>query len=1133
MTNSNYETVIESLDTDLGSSSGDNISFHQANKAYYEDRDYNEAIKKFQAAIEYEILQSPDSLDTEIIVKSIYWLGESYLKLNQIDRAFEEFRQLSEHCSQHHLGRSAQRQASSLLQQDVILKEKHKPKEREQEAKQRTEAKTEHQKREHQLQIVRKVIAQREKEVKQRTERKRQEAAERREKERQEKARRAREAKQRTERKRQERAQRKRKKQTLLKSLREHLERDFLTAYDFYQTQCTAHISPEEYEIEKHNVERRERERQEKIRREREVKQRAERERREAAQQREKERQKRIQHEKEKQTLLKNLREHLQRHFLTAYDFFQDRCTEHISADEYETEKVNYVQSWAEGLGLEYPPDPEQAAAIGAVEGNVQVIARAGSGKTATLVNRALFLQEHCDVESDEMLLLAFNRKAAEEMRERLTSNLQDSTPHVMTFHALAYALVHPEKILFDEPEGEQSQSGALQDIIDQHLHNSNYYNQIRALMTKYFRDDWERIISGGHNRTPSEMLRYRRLLAQESLDGTYVKSFPEKDIANFLFEHDIEYKYERNFWWDGINYRPDFTIGDRGGVIIEYFGLEGTPDYDARSEEKRDYWRNKPGWELLEFSPNDLASSGVNSFYLLLRKALQDRGITCNRLSEEEIWKRIKDRAIDRFTTVVKGFIQRCRKLSLTPEQLSERVNNHDYANDVEERFLNLVQVFYESYLEHLQATGEEDFDGLMQKAVEMVTAGNTEFRYRSRNRSRIGNLAQIQYVLIDEYQDFSELFYRLMKAVREHNSRAHFFCVGDDWQAINSFAGSDLRFFENFSQDFQGSRKLYVTTNYRSASAIVNVGNELMRGLGRHAHAHTDDTGKVMIADLATFEPTPQEKRENPGDDLTPAVLRLVNKAINEGKNVVLLSRKNSLPWYVNYRDQRNPSVESGLDRFLRLLRARLPDELAEKFTISTTHNYKGLQKDVVIVLDAVPRCYPLIHPNLIFTHVLGDSVESVVAEERRLFYVALTRAVEELFILTEKDNFSPFLEDLEKNIKLSRLSWSDYPPLEGKIQYITIRVGNQNGRGSEPTKKIKELLKPKGYRWNGETWYSIRPAEGFSVRAFADQEIWGLADGITVGFYDHLDNMIELYHIDDGLWKCISNNIRESDD
>ena len=80
-----------------------------------------------------------------------------------------------------------------------------------------------------------------------------------------------------------------------------------------------------------------------------------------------------------------------------------------------------------------------------------------------------------------------------------------------------------------------------------------------------------------------------------------------------------------------------------------------------------------------------------------------------------------------------------------------------------------------------------------------------------------------------------------------------------------------------------------------------------------------------------------------------------------------------------------------------------------------------------------------------------------------------------------------------------------------------------------------KIRKLLKDKGYDWDEDrkTWYSTLPAEGFSVRIFANQDIWSLADGITVGFYDHLDNMIELHHVDEGQWRHISNNIRESDD
>ena len=875
--------------------------------------------------------------------------------------------------------------------------------------------------------------------------------------------------------------------------------------------------------VRRQREEERRRRDEEQERREEERRRNEERRQREEEQQRrdeEQERREEEQREEERQTLLGNLRELFEQNFLAAYSFYQGRCTEYISPDEYETEKTNYVRSWVMGQEcLRIQPDREQAAAIGAVEGNVQVVARAGSGKTSTLVNRALFLQQYCGIAPDEMLLLAFNRGAAKEMQDRLTSYLQDSIPHVMTFHALAYALVSPkEKILADDPEGEPPQSRAIQDVIDSYVRDP----VIRDFVMEFFRVDWERFISGRHDRTlpPPEMLRYRRSLVQESLDGKYVKSYGEKVIANFLLEHNIEYKDKRDFWWNGINYHPDFTIGDRSGVVIEYFGLRGDPDYDGMSEEKRNYWQNNPNWKLLEFSPNDLKGSGVEGFYTLLKQKLEACEILCDRLSEEEIWRRIKDLVINRFTKAVVGFIHRCQKLSLTAEQLSAIVKNHVCEYQIERHFLDYIQVFYKSYLERLQAKQEEDFDGLMQKAVERVAAGKTVFRRGSDS----GDLKRIRYVFIDEYQDFSKLFYRFIAALREQNPRARFFCVGDDWQAINGFAGSDLRFFQNFEQFFEEARELPVVTNYRSAKAIVNVGNALMKHRGIPARAHTDATGKVMIADLSTLGPTPQEKHEHGQDSLTPAVLRLVNRAINDGKDVALLNRTNSLPGI------------GELGRFLELVHSRLPDKLAEKVTISTVHKYKGLEKDVVIVLDAVTGCYPLIHSHWKLTRVFGNSEERVVDEERRLFYVALTRAKEDLVLITKENDFAPFLEDIERNMKLPRLQWSDYPPIESTTRYITVRVGNQNGRGSEPTVAIKDLLYDNGYRWDApsKTWWIVRLAEGFTVSELINQSSWSnSADGIVVGVYDYSDNEIALYHVDGGQWSCISGNIRESDD
>lgn len=391
-------------------------------------------------------------------------------------------------------------------------------------------------------------------------------------------------------------------------------------------------------------------------------------------------------------------------------------------------------------------------------------------------------------------------------------------------------------------------------------------------------------------------------------------------------------------------------------------------------------------------------------------------------------------------------------------------------------------------------------------------------------------GDLKHLRFIFIDEYQDFSELFHRLIETIRSHNTHAQFFCVGDDWQAINGFAGSDLRFYQEFATVFQPARRLHVTTNYRSAKSIVHVGNALMSPFGTPARAYRTLAGSVVVADLGTFEPTPKEKHEHPGDDLTPAVLRLVNKAIMAGIDVVLLSRKNSLPWSVNYGDRRNSTKAASLDSFLKLVHEHLPQSERSKVSISTAHKYKGREKGVVIVLDAVPRCYPLIHPDLIFTRILGDTSERTVDEERRLFYVALTRAIEQLVIITEKDDLSPFVEDLlSASPSISWLNWSDYRPVARTKQRITVRVGNQVGRGSNGTYAIRNMLKAEGYRWDSTRWphwWRTLPADGFSIEHFIDQTSWRTdADAIEVRFHDDVDDVIAVYRVNKGQWICIT--------
>lgn len=812
-----------------------------------------------------------------------------------------------------------------------------------------------------------------------------------------------------------------------------------------------------------------------------------------------------------------------ERSFLRADSFYEEQYSKIISREEYEAKKTRFVLSWVrENTKTEL--DSEQSTAIASYGKHIQVIARAGSGKTTTLVNRAIFLQRHCHIPPNHIILLAFNRKASEEIKERLEKYFGDSIPHVMTFHALAYAIVHPEEsLLYDDPaSNSQAKSRSLQSVIDDYLRDPNYKDKIRALMLEHFRTDWERIIAGGYDRGKSELLEYRRSLPNVSLRGEYLKSYGEKLIADFLFEHDVPYKYERNFWWNGVNYRPDFTIfiTAESGIIVEYFGLMGDSDNDELTEEKRKFWRKKQSWKLLDFSPSDVLV-GREQFFSVLKQLLVDGGVKCTPLTEDEIWHRIKDRAIDRFTKTTVGFIQRCRKLSLTHVQLNNLIHSRNDLSTVEEQFLEIAQHLYGGYLNRLNATGEEDFDGLMQRAAKSIQEGQTIFERKTGK----GDLRDIQYMFIDEYQDFSDLFLKLVNAARSQNNRIEFFCVGDDWQAINGFAGSDLQFYENYQRYFSPSCELYISTNYRSSKSIVAIGNALMKGLGKPAEAYKPDNGTILLGDLENFTPSDRENERHAGDEITPAVLRLVSKMLTTDRDVVLLSRKNSLPWYVNY-DAIQSRKNNGLDKYCDLIRSYFPEELRDRISASTAHKYKGLQNDAVIILDAVLGSYPLIHPDWIFTRVLGDDIEKIISEERRLFYVAITRAVDTLIILTEEQSISPFLQDIISRQTLDRVDWDSFPPVKDENSRLAVRVGNLNKYNNGATYAIKDQLKACGYRWDSKNkmWQKSFPDDGFSVESLKNT-IWSeVANEICVLIVDDHESCVGEYSIHSGQWRSL---------
>lgn len=433
----------------------------------------------------------------------------------------------------------------------------------------------------------------------------------------------------------------------------------------------------------------------------------------------------------------------------------------------------------------------------------------------------------------------------------------------------------------------------------------------------------------------------------------------------------------------------------------------------------------------------------------------------------------------------------------------LDELRASHVAVTRPESLFLEVAQSVYVGYLDRLKARGKDDFDGLLWRAAALAEGGTTRF-VRDRQREH-GDLSRLRFVLVDEFQDFSGMFAALVNGIRAASPSVEFFCVGDDWQAINGFAGADLRYFTEFETYFQETQSRSLTINYRSAGAIVNAGNAAMHGLGTPATARSGaPPGTVWLCPLDTFRPSGFERELHEHDEITPAVLRLVRRFLNDHSDVVLLSRRNSVSGYIRYRQPRAGSIE-GLGRFLTHIRSFLPQVDRDRVTISTTHKYKGLEKPAVVILDAVAGSYPLVHPAWVFLRVFGDSLKSLEAEERRLFYVALTRARDSVAIITETQRISPFLEDVRRRAKLVALPWSSLPavaaPDEARIEV----------RAHESF-RARDRLKELGYQFEGagRYWYRTFQASEFSLPDLLEQTWAGLCGEISV--YDASGKMIE---------------------
>ena len=728
-----------------------------------------------------------------------------------------------------------------------------------------------------------------------------------------------------------------------------------------------------------------------------------------------------------------------------------------LNSKEYKKIKNDYLHDYflnRINLDLNF----EQIDAVQEINNHLLLKARAGSGKTRVITAKTFFLIDHEKYAPNEVMLLAFNKSAALEIKKRLNKDYKLlGFNNARTFHSLAFRLANTENLslLFDEDDFSvrtQEQSSFIQDLI-----KDVASPVFKKKLYDVFRNEAEEIDTLGELLSDDDYLSYRKNLEKITLNGDKVKSSGEKWIGDFLFEYDITHYYEQSWKgkdgeWDfkkhKSKYKPDFSLivnGVKPNVVIEHWGIDENdsngklPDhwdktwYEYRDQMsiKRKYWEtynnNKPldPVVLIETSVVDMAN-GRDYFENILKDKLIQLGIEIKKLSDEELFTKLEKIHIARITQLFKSFIGNATKRRLSPDDIDKKIVNFISSNRQINGFYELSANIYRRYLEKLKEENRLDFDGLIESAINKIndTKGGCRVDIDDNNSIAIN---QLKYLMIDEYQDFSPLFYEMIQAIMRHNKDVLVFCVGDDWQAINSFAGSDLHYFENFTDCFDKSIEKSLLTNYRSGKNIVDLSNRLMEGLGDESKSNSTDmkliaqclTNEIFIDADTDYLPV---MNNNFIDYEVAKQLKFCYKIITYEKNVNLINEVNDFNILIISRTNDIGSwfsKEKFKKNLYEMCKESISKDKFNKIKVTTAHSSKGGEANIVILLNANNKKYPLVHPDQAFNSIFDDKcIENSLREEKRLFYVAMTRAKDQLYFVSDEINESEFLHKLSKN-------------------------------------------------------------------------------------------------------------------
>lgn len=481
--------------------------------------------------------------------------------------------------------------------------------------------------------------------------------------------------------------------------------------------------------------------------------------------------------------------------------------------------------------------------------------------------------------------------------------------------------------------------------------------------------------------------------------------------IANYLFANGIKYEYEKEYPQKTSNnkysqYKPDFYLNDYD-IYLEHFAIDkngNTPKFFSKLDSKK--YKESIIWkrELHTKYKTKLIEtySYFNADGLLINKLkeiLKKNNVEIKPISPEELLNNIKilknKAEFLEFIKILRTFLKlfksnnfKNKELEIFKKQASNIKN--DFQRQREVLFFELFEPLYNFYQKELKEKNRIDFDDMINLATEQVS--KLDFSYK--------------YIIIDEYQDISYSRFSLIKKIKDI-TKASIMCVGDDWQSIYRFAGSDLNLFTNFEKYFGFTKELKIEKTYRNSQDLINIAGNFVMKNEKQKKKHLT-SGKIIKKPLLIMEYLTNKDT---------ALLQAIESILlgNPSKKIMLLGRNN---FDIEFLKESNFFTIKKKDEKTNIICHLYPKT---EIIFMTIHKSKGLEAEDVIIInnDNDLLGFPnKISDDTIMRYVLVDADDFPFGEERRLFYVALTRTKGKCILLSQFGKNSCFIDELKES-------------------------------------------------------------------------------------------------------------------